>query len=156
MASKLCHERNMGAWYKVLIYMVNLILHGVHVGCRRGGQTSDQKDFQGVEVHGASERIYDSIPDVIWHPQAPLHVTRPRTDLDPVDADKIQTTPNTVYGMQTSIEVEQGAHDSELSYCEAYYLLQQQKEKLPNSDNDHEDMSYCNAYLENRSFVNTV
>lgn len=117
----------------------------MHAG-RRGGKTSGQMDFQSVEFQTRSERIYDSIPDVIWHPPVPLHITR--TDLD-LDADKIRTTPNKVYGIQTSVDDEQ----AELSYCEAY---QQQLSHCDEYQEDQEELSYCNAYLENRSFINTI
>ena len=121
----------------------------VHVG-HRDGKTSGQIDFQNVEFQTRSERIYDSIPDVVWHPPVPPnHITRTVLDLD---ADKIRTTPNKVYGMQVSVDDEQ----AELSYCEAY---QRQQEELSHDDEyqeDQEELSYCNAYLENRSFVNTI
>ena len=127
--------------------MNSLLLSQLHVG-HRCDRTSDQKDLQGVAFQNRSERIYDSIPDIVWHPPAPLQITR--IDRDLRDADKIQTKPNRVYGMQIISDNEL----SELSYCEAYQ--QQQKEKISHSQKDQEEMSYCNAYIKNKSFVGTI
>ena len=127
----------------------------------KGDQTSNQKNRQGVEfqIRSESSRIYESIPDVIWHPPVPHHITGIDLNPDIIDADRIMTTPNRVYGMQISVDVEQNG--SELSYCEAYHDQRQQEDEL--SDHHHEyrefegqGVSYCNAYFENKSFAKTI
>ena len=72
--------------------------------------------MQSIET--GPEGLYESIPGGISHLPAPLHITR--IDLD---ADKIMTIPNTVYGAQVNVNNEQD-DDDEMSYCEAYRQLQ--------------------------------
>ena len=62
-----------------------------------------------------------------------------------LDADKIRTNPNKVYGMQVTTDDVQS--DSELSYCEAY---QSQQEELCHHDEyqeDQEEMSVVQTLL---------
>lgn len=127
----------------------------------KGGQTSDQKNLQSVGFQTRSERIYDSIPDVIWHPPIPHHITGIDLNLDmEINADKIRTTPNKVYGMQITVNREED--DSELSYCEAYHDQQEEEDELSHCHDEYQEgrgevsLSYCNAYFENRSFAKTI
>ena len=48
--------------------------------------------------------MYNSIPDGIWHSPVPILVHITGIDLD---ADKIRTTPNKLYGMQVNVSDEQ-------------------------------------------------
>ena len=74
------------------------------------------RGLQSIET--GPERLYETIPGGISHLPAPLHITR----LD-LDADKIMTKPNMVYGAQMNVSDEQDDGD-EMSYCEAYRQLQ--------------------------------
>ena len=101
----------------------------------------------GESTETTSERLYESIADGVWQsPPAPVHIHITGIDLD---ADKIRTTPNRLYGMQINI----GEEQDELSYvyCEA-----DQQQGTHQVIQDQERLSYCNAYLEHKSFVNTV
>ena len=86
----------------------------------------------GRSIETSTERVYESIPDGIWYPPPII------TAID-LDADKIKTRPNKLYGMQ--LDVVEGEDD--MSYCEAY-------------QENGEELSYCNTYQEHRSVANTI